>query len=114
MVEREESASLTEESLERRSWWRERTSERSCFSRRRIPSWRFSARAAEEPEERAAEEKRVESKSGERNAEKMGSEGKESSGEGGEVAVVGVVIMKDDDGVAAAAVVLLSLKVERR
>lgn len=52
---------------------------------------------AAEPEDRAEEEKRVESKSGERKRENMGSEKKvsrnEVEGGGGEVAVVGVVMV---------------------
>ncbi|KAI3720500.1 hypothetical protein L2E82_31487 [Cichorium intybus] len=59
----------------------DRTSERSCFSRRRMPSWIFSAREATVPEESASEENRVESKSEERNLEEIGSEAKESKGD---------------------------------
>lgn len=91
MVERADSASLREESWLRRSEWRWRTSERSCFSRRRIPSWSFSAVEAAEPEDRAAEEKRVESKEGERKAEKVGSDAKASRGEAPPAVTVAVV-----------------------
>ncbi|KAK1439190.1 hypothetical protein QVD17_05006 [Tagetes erecta] len=94
------SASLTEESCDRRSSCRDRTSERSCFSRRRMPSWIFSARAATVPEESASEEKRVESKSEERNLEKIGSDANESMSD-----------EEDDEGVDED--VVLSLKVGR-
>ncbi|KAL6964749.1 hypothetical protein U1Q18_035806 [Sarracenia purpurea var. burkii] len=92
----------------------ERTSERSCFSRSRMPYWSFSARATTEPEERAREEKRAESKSWERKAEKIGSEAKESSGDDDENGVL--VGVAEDGGVAVAdvEVAVLSLKVERR
>lgn len=79
-TERADSASRREDNWERRSSWRLRTSDLSCFSRRRIPSWSFSAVDAAEPVERAWEEKRTESKSGERKREKTGSEAKELRG----------------------------------
>lgn len=87
------SACLREDNWERRSLWRERTSDRSWFSRRRMALWIFSAVEAGEPEDSAAEEKEVEEKEGERKAEKMGSEAKESRGEAVEkVAVVVVAV----------------------
>jgi hypothetical protein len=104
-VERESSASLMDESWWKRWGWRERTSERSWDSRRRIAWWRCSAVEAGEPEERAAEEKEVEEKEGERNGERNGSLEKESRGEAEEVAVV-----EDGGGEEAEGV----LKVERR
>jgi hypothetical protein len=71
------------ERREDRRWgWRESTSDRRWRFKRRIDSWRDSARAAAEPEERAWEEKAAESKEEERKAEKTGSDAKVSNGEG--------------------------------
>ncbi|MFS8016813.1 hypothetical protein Hanom_Chr15g01372961 [Helianthus anomalus] len=103
----DESASLMEDNCARRSSWRLRTSDRSCFSRRRMTSWIFSARAAAVPEESASEKNCVELKSDERNLEKIGSDAKESKRDKEEDVPI------DDDGVAVVKVVR-SLKVDTR
>lgn len=91
-VERACSAWFKEESWLRRSVWRESTSERSWFSKRRMAWWRRSAVEAGDPEESAAEEKEVEEKDGERKAERIGSLANASNGED-EFAVDAVVVV---------------------
>ncbi|MFS7978280.1 hypothetical protein Hanom_Chr10g00913681 [Helianthus anomalus] len=85
----DESASLTEDNCARRSSWRLRTSDQSCFSRN------------------ASEENCVELKSEEKNLEKIESDAKESKRDKEEDVPV------DDDGVAVVMVVR-SLKVDTR
>lgn len=91
-MERACSAWFKEESWLRRSVWRESTSERSWFSKRRMAWWRRSAVEAGEPEESAAEEKEVEENDGERKAERIGSLANTSNGEDELAVVVAVTV----------------------
>lgn len=107
--DRDVSAWRRDERWDRRSEWRESTSERRCRSRVWIASWRVSARDAAELEVKAAEEKREDEKDGERKAENIGSDANASSGE--EVEEVDAVV---DDFVAVTFPEDFDVKEDRR
>jgi hypothetical protein len=81
--ESEAEAQRRDRRWERRSGWRQSTSERRCLRRRRMPSCSCSAREAARPVESAAEENSDGENDGERKAQRTGSEAKASSGEAG-------------------------------
>lgn len=110
--DRDVSAWRRDERWERRSEWRESTSERRWRSRVWIASWSVSARDAAELEVKAAEEKREDEKDGERKAENIGSDANASSGEEDEEdEEVGAVV---DDFVAVVLAVDFDVKEDRR